>query len=88
MGMLGSLKKTRELYKQLEEEGISRELPERVHTAVGLDVGDISPEEVAFSILAEMLMIKMTALANLVRSNKLLQLSQTSVNENYIMCLY
>ena len=58
VGMLGSFKKTKDIYKQLEEEGISSELLEQVHTPVGLDIGDMSPEEVAFSILAEMLMIK------------------------------
>jgi len=72
----------------MRKKASSRELPEQVYTLVGLDIGDISPEEVAFSILAEMLMIKMAALANLVRSDRLLQLSQTSVDENYIMCLY
>lgn len=58
VGMLGSLKKTKEMYKQLEAEGISRKLLEQVHTPVGLDICDMSPEEVGFSILAEMLMIK------------------------------
>ncbi|HEY5557067.1 hypothetical protein [Acetobacterium sp.] len=72
----------------MRKKASSRELPEQVYTLVGLDIGDISPEEVAFSILAEMLMIKMAALANLVRRDRLLQLSQTSVDENYIMCLY
>ena len=58
VGMLGSIKKTKEMYRQLEEEGIARDLLEQVHTPVGLDIGDPSPEEVAFSILAEILMIK------------------------------
>ncbi len=58
VGMLGSVKKTIEMFRQLEEEGISRNLLEQVHTPVGLDICDMSPEEVAFSILAEILMIK------------------------------
>jgi len=58
VGMLGSIKKTKDIYKQLDEKSISRELLEQVHTPVGLDIGDMSPEEVGFSILAEMLMIK------------------------------
>ncbi|MBC3887185.1 XdhC family protein [Acetobacterium paludosum] len=58
VGMLGSTKKTVEMYKQLEEEGIDRALLEQVHTPVGLDIGNASPEEVAFSILAEILMVK------------------------------
>ncbi|VBB06475.1 xdhc- coxi [Lucifera butyrica] len=58
VGMLGSMKKTKEMYQQLEEEGISRDLLLQVHTPVGLDICDMSPEEVAFSVLAEILMIK------------------------------
>ncbi len=58
MGMLGSAKKSREMYRQLEEEGINRELLNLVHTPVGLDICDMSPEEVAFSVMAEILMIK------------------------------
>lgn len=58
VGMLGNKIKTKEMYRQLEEEGISQELLEQVHSPVGLDICDMSPEEVAFSVLAEILMIK------------------------------
>lgn len=58
VGMLGSFQKTKEMYKQLEAEGIAADLLEQVHTPVGLDICDMSPEEVGFSILAEILMIK------------------------------
>lgn len=58
VGMLGSAKKTKEMYQQLEEEGISRDSLEQVYSPVGLDICDMSPEEVAFSVLAEILMIK------------------------------
>jgi len=58
VGMLGSVKKAKELYRQLQEEGIGKDLLEQVHTPVGLDICNMSPEEVAFSVLAEILMIK------------------------------
>jgi xanthine dehydrogenase accessory factor len=58
IGMLGSIRKTKEMYRQLNEEGISRDLLDQVHCPVGLDICDLSPEEVAFSIMAEILMIK------------------------------
>lgn len=58
VGMLGSFQKTKEMYKQLAEEGITADLLEQVHTPVGLDICDMSPEEVGFSIVAEILMIK------------------------------
>lgn len=58
VGMLGSAKKSIEMFRQLEVEGISKALLNQVHTPVGLDICDMSPEEVAFSVLAEILMIK------------------------------
>ncbi|KUO72431.1 MAG: xanthine dehydrogenase [Desulfosporosinus sp. BRH_c37] len=58
VGMLGSIKKTKEIYLQLEQDGINRDLLEQVYTPVGLDICDMSPEEVAFSVLAEILMLK------------------------------
>lgn len=61
VGMLGSVKKTKEMYKQLEAEGISQAALEQVHSPVGLDICDMSPEEVGFSIMAEILMIKNNA---------------------------
>jgi len=57
-GMVGSPRKAQEIFQQLEKEGIGRELLQQVYTPVGLDICDMSPEQVAFSILAEILMIK------------------------------
>lgn len=58
VGMLGNSKKKIEMFHQLEEEGINKELLDQVHTPVGLDICDMSPEEVAFSVMSEVLMIK------------------------------
>jgi len=58
IGMLGSVQKREDIFGQLQEEGFSKELFEKVYTPVGLDICDISPEEVAFSILSEILMVK------------------------------
>ncbi len=58
IGMLGSIRKTKEMYGQLENEGMDRDLLEKVHCPVGLDICNMSPEEVAFSILSEILMLK------------------------------
>ena len=56
--MLGSAKKSKEMFRQLEEEGISKNWLKEVHTPVGLDICDMSPEEVAFSVPAEILMVR------------------------------
>jgi len=57
-GMLGSIKKAKEIFRQLKEMGYDAELFKRVHAPVGLDICDMSPQEVAFSVMAEILMIK------------------------------
>ncbi len=57
-GMIGSKRKAIEVFKQLEKEGIAREQLDRVHTPMGLEIGAISPEEIAVSIVAEMIAIR------------------------------
>jgi xanthine dehydrogenase accessory factor len=39
----------------LREDGVDPELIERVHGPIGLDIGAESPEEIAISILAELI---------------------------------
>lgn len=58
IGMLGSVQKREDIFGQLVEEGVDKRLFEKVYAPVGLDICDISPEEVALSILAEILMVK------------------------------
>ncbi|MDI6757237.1 MAG: XdhC/CoxI family protein [Endomicrobiia bacterium] len=53
VGMIGSRKKVSEIFKNL---GIKND--PRVFAPVGLDLGDGSPEEIAVSILSEILKIK------------------------------
>ncbi|MCL1805548.1 MAG: XdhC/CoxI family protein [Clostridiales bacterium] len=57
-GMLGSPAKIRTVFAKLREKGFSEEQLAAVHTPVGLDIGGETPEEVAFSILAEMQMTR------------------------------
>ena len=56
--MIGSRKRVRELKDTLEEEGISRKWLDWIHTPVGLDIGAITPEEIAVAILAEAIQVK------------------------------
>ena len=58
LGMIGSRKRVRELKDTLEEEGISRKWLDWIHTPVGLDIGAITPEEIAVAILAEAIQVK------------------------------
>ena len=58
LGMIGSRRKVIAIYKELEKEGVGREKFERVHAPVGLDIGAITPEEIAVAITAEMIAVR------------------------------
>lgn len=55
IGMIGSQRKTISIYKELEKEGIAAEKLARVYAPVGIDIGAITPEEIAISIVAELI---------------------------------
>jgi xanthine dehydrogenase accessory factor len=55
IGMIGSRRKTISIFQELTKEGLSPDLFERVHAPVGLDIGAITPEEIAVSITAELI---------------------------------
>jgi xanthine dehydrogenase accessory factor len=54
VGMIGSRRRTNIVLARLREAGFDEELLTHVRAPVGLDIGAVSPEEVALSILAEM----------------------------------
>ena len=55
IGMIGSKRKTVTIFKELQNEGLPAQLFDRVHAPVGLDIGAITPEEIAVSITAELI---------------------------------
>ena len=55
VGMIGSRRKTITIFEELKKEGIPAHLFERVHAPIGLDIGAITPEEIAVSIMAELI---------------------------------
>ena len=61
IGMIGSKRKVLSVYKALEKEGIPLEKFERVHAPVGLEIGALTPEEIAVSITAELIAIRRNA---------------------------
>ena len=61
--MIGSKRKTLNVIKELEKEGIPRERFERLHSPMGLELGAITPEEIAVSVLAEMIALRRNAQA-------------------------
>jgi len=58
VGMIGSRRKVLSVYKALEKEGYTMEEFERVYAPMGLDIGALSPEEIAVSIVAELVAVR------------------------------
>jgi xanthine dehydrogenase accessory factor len=53
IGMIGSKRRTNIVLEKLREEGADEERLNKVRAPIGLDIGAVSPEEVALAILAE-----------------------------------
>jgi xanthine dehydrogenase accessory factor len=58
VGMIGSKRKVIEIFKTLKDEGVAANLFDRVHAPVGLDIGAVTPEEIAVAITAELIAIR------------------------------
>ena len=58
IGMIGSKRKTITIFRELVNEGIPEHLFERLHAPVGLDIGAITPEEIAVAITAELIAVR------------------------------
>jgi xanthine dehydrogenase accessory factor len=57
-GLIGSKAKVRRIFDQLREEGIQPESLKAIHAPIGLDIGAITPQEIAVSIVAELIAVK------------------------------
>jgi xanthine dehydrogenase accessory factor len=53
VGMIGSRRRTNIVLARLRESGVDEEVLKQVRAPVGLDIGAVTPEEVALAILAE-----------------------------------
>lgn len=58
IGMIGSRKKIMRVYDNMEKDGFERTLFEKVHAPIGIEIFSDTPEEIAVSILAQMIQIK------------------------------
>lgn len=58
IGMIGSRRKKAMIYEKLLEEGFTRKDLERVYAPIGLDIGAETPEEIAVSIVAELIKVR------------------------------
>lgn len=58
IGMIGSSKKVASTYAQLQKDGVPVLLLKRVHAPIGLDIGAVTAEEIAVSIVAELIQVR------------------------------
>jgi xanthine dehydrogenase accessory factor len=58
IGLIGSKAKVRRIFDVLLDEGMSPEALKPVHAPIGLDIGAITPQEIAVSIVAELIAVK------------------------------
>jgi xanthine dehydrogenase accessory factor len=58
LGLIGSRAKVKRIYDALVGEGMPVEALARVYAPIGLDIGAVTPEEIAVSILAELIAVR------------------------------
>lgn len=58
IGMIGSKKKNATVFRQLEEQGISAQELKKVYAPIGMDIGAQTPEEIAVSIIAQIIQVR------------------------------
>ena len=58
IGMIGSERRVRTVYQLLQNEEISLKLLHKVYAPIGLDIGALTPEEIAVSICAELIKVR------------------------------
>ena len=58
LGMIGSTNKVKECFKHLIKQGCSKKMLSKVYAPIGFSIGSITPEEIAFSILSQIISVK------------------------------
>jgi xanthine dehydrogenase accessory factor len=58
VGMIGSKNKVKDVKERLRKKGVSQQQLEEVHAPIGLEINAQTPEEIAISILAEIIKVR------------------------------
>lgn len=58
IGMIGSQKRVHQVFQALEQTGIAADKLKSIYAPIGLDIGALTPEEIAVSISAELIMVR------------------------------
>src|SRR5262249_12966480 len=67
LGLIGSRRKVRGVFAKLKEEGVPQSELDRVRAPIGLEIGAVTPEEIAVSILAEVTAVRREAASRVPR---------------------
>ena len=76
IGLMGSRRKVTLIYRQLIVDGVPPERLRDIHAPIGLDIGAISPEEIAVSIMAEVTMHRLGGHGGSMRDQRLVEQAQ------------
>jgi xanthine dehydrogenase accessory factor len=58
VGMIGSKKKIHVLYQNLMKKGVPKEVLDRVYAPIGLEINSETPEEIAISVVAQLIQVR------------------------------
>lgn len=58
IGLIASKVKKKQVINQLIKDGFDEKIIEQIHSPIGLDIGAQTPEEIAISIVAELIQVK------------------------------
>ena len=81
IGMIGSRRNVIAIQKELTKEEIPEKAFEGIHSPIGLDIGAITPEEIAVAICAEMIAVRRHATSKLPHMSWFLQESTSQENK-------
>lgn len=68
IGVIGSQRRWETTRKKLAEAGVAGEKLDRVRSPIGLDLGGETPEEIALSIMAEIILVRQGRTASIIQS--------------------
>jgi xanthine dehydrogenase accessory factor len=58
IGMIGSRRKVESMYERLINNGVSSEKLRHVYAPIGIDIGAVTPEEIAISIVSQLIRVR------------------------------
>jgi xanthine dehydrogenase accessory factor len=61
IGMIGSKTKVKTIFAHLLDKGVTQKKLDSVYSPIGLEIGAQTPEEIAVSILAEIIKVRRSA---------------------------